>query len=189
MPPASAHGIEDSHAVANFAQVVGSSEAGGAGAHDRYVLVRQYIRRLEERGYVFQNLVTEMALDRPCRDCLVELTTITLHFTKMRADPTGDGGHRVALQHESSRRLPVSPANQLQISGNVNVGGTVAGTGRRRRPASTEDRVKAIVTEESRTLDATLPETRKGIVGGAVVPASWLLADVPADGRHVAKLW
>ena len=54
--------------------------------------------------------------------------------------------------------------------------------------ARTEDRVIAIVTEKRCTLRATLPKTMKGIVGGAVVPASRLLADVSADGRHVANL-
>ena len=36
-----AHGIEDGHAVAGFAQVVGSSKARRTGAHDRYALARQ----------------------------------------------------------------------------------------------------------------------------------------------------
>ena len=120
------HGIEDSHTVASFAQEVASSEAGGTGAHDRYVLVRQHIRRLEERRYVLQNPVAEIALDCPCRDGFVKLTTVTVRFTKMRTNPTGDGGHRIALHHESRCPLPVSFTNQPQISGNVNVSGTTA---------------------------------------------------------------
>src|ERR1017187_7146850 len=129
-----------------------------------------------------------MAFDCSGRDGVVEFTTVAVHFAKVRADSTRHGGARGALQHQLRCPLPVSLTNQRQISGNVNVGGAAVGAGKPRGPRSTEDRVIAIVTKKRCTLRATLPKAMKGIVGGPVVPAPRLLADVSTDGRHVANL-
>ena len=101
--------LEDGHAIAEAAQLVGGREPGGPGADDRDPLgALDGRRRPGERRLLRELEVGGVALEPADRDRLVDLAAAARGLAGVRADPAADAGERVALAHEGER-LAVAP--------------------------------------------------------------------------------
>ncbi len=119
------HPLKHRQLVARPAQEVARRQPGRTGAHDRDVrntmrsnlLLQGALGRAVELAGAFEHVVAQEAFDLAHRHRFVAGRAVALRLAGGRADPPGDGRHRVGAQQDLGGLARPAGADQAHVAG------------------------------------------------------------------------
>ena len=121
-------------------------------------------------------------------DRITVLILIALQLAVMRTYPRGNHRHRIVLEEDSGRTIPVTFTKLRHVPRNIRIARALMGTWCKPRLHTAIDGVIAVLSLNRETLFTTLTcavESSTDAIRIAVEPATYILAEVTADGTFI----
>lgn len=173
------------------AQIISSSQAGGASADHGGGLAGFLFGRAVEFIHVLQNVIAHRALHAVDAHAVAVYMLVAFLLAGMRAHAGGQHRQRVGAHEDFSRSVHIPLADFFHIGGDVGIGRTAVRARCLAHLHRAEDGMIPVFAHHGIAQMAVLAGAVDAAANGiwiAVIPAAHILADVSAHGGGVAQV-